>query len=113
MVEKANSSIDVSSYLNGKLALDALEQALENELTDLLPGVIFLDINMPVMNGWEFLDLLIEKDIKSKLHARIYIVSSSIDKSDFEKAKTYDNVADYLVKPLSRSDFVKYLGDAS
>ncbi len=109
MVEKAYPSIEVSSFLNGKIAIDRLESVLNSNYTDAFPGVIFLDINMPVMNGWEFLDSIEQRGFKQRIDARIYIVSSSIDKSDFEKAKTYSNVADYLVKPLSKTDFVKYL----
>ncbi|KPQ00292.1 MAG: two component signal transductions system response regulator [Bacteroidetes bacterium HLUCCA01] len=109
MVEKSHPDIQVVSFLNGKLAFDALSDAMQSGSQDELPSVVFLDINMPVMNGWEFLDAMIQRGFHSQLSARIYIVSSSIDKSDFEKAKTYDNVSDYLVKPLSKSDFEKYL----
>ncbi|MCH8522909.1 MAG: response regulator [Balneolales bacterium] len=112
MVEKAYPNTLVASFLNGKLAHDTLLKIVEDKDADEFPDVIFLDINMPVMNGWEFLDSLVEKQIKEKVTAKIYIVSSSIDKSDFEKAKTYDNVADYLVKPLSKSDFIKYLAES-
>ncbi|MCC5925189.1 MAG: response regulator [Bacteroidetes bacterium] len=112
MVEKAYPNTLVASFLNGKLAQDTLLKIVEDKDADEFPDVIFLDINMPVMNGWEFLDSLVEKQIKEKVTAKIYIVSSSIDKSDFEKAKTYDNVADYLVKPLSKSDFIKYLAES-
>lgn len=109
MVEKSHPDIQVISFLNGKLAFDQLTAAMQADNPEEMPSVVFLDINMPVMNGWEFLDAMIQEQFNTRLNARIYIVSSSIDKSDFEKAKTYDNVSDYLVKPLSKSDFEKYL----
>lgn len=112
MVEKSRPGIEVSAFLNGRIAFEEMEHVFSGGDENSLPDVIFLDINMPVMNGWEFLDALQEAGYSDKLSTRIFIVSSSIDKSDFEKAKTYSIVSDYLIKPLSRSDFSKYLSES-
>jgi len=66
------------------------------------PVVLFLDINMPTMSGWEFLEQfdLLHDDIKNAI--RIYILSSSVDDRDRERASANKYVIDYLVKPISK-----------
>lgn len=65
-------------------------------------AVLFLDINMPVMNGWEFLERFEELDPAIKNRVKIYILSSSVDKRDIEKAKANKNIVHYLIKPLTK-----------
>ena len=65
-------------------------------------AILFLDINMPVMNGWEFLERFEELDAELKKRIKIYILSSSVDKRDIEKAKADKNVMHYLIKPLTK-----------
>ncbi len=65
-------------------------------------AILFLDINMPVMNGWEFLERFNELDTELKKRVKIYILSSSVDKRDIEKAKADKNVMHYLIKPLTK-----------
>lgn len=60
------------------------------------PNYLFLDLNMPEMNGWDFL----ENFTCDKTNAEIYILSSSVDKRDINKAYTYAHVKKYLSKPL-------------
>ena len=59
--------------------------------------IIFLDINMPMMNGWQFL----EKIASQNMSPTIYILTSSVDRNDIEKARTYKNVKAFLTKPLT------------
>jgi response regulator RpfG family c-di-GMP phosphodiesterase len=103
-MELANSKL-VNHILikdSGKKALGYLKSGDEPH-TDL----IFLDINMPIMNGWEFLaeyDKL-TKDLKSK--AVVIMLSTSENPTDIEKSKGWACVSDYLTKPLT----VKILED--
>ena len=55
---------------------------------------------MPIMDGWQFLDEFIR--IKTKKTIKVYIVSSSVNPTDIERAKTYNMVSNYIVKPISR-----------
>ena len=60
--------------------------------------VIFLDINMPQMTGWQFL----EQIANLNMNPTVYILTSSIDKNDITKARTYKNVKAFLTKPLTQ-----------
>jgi CheY-like chemotaxis protein len=98
LLNKIDFSEDVAVFQNGKEAIDALKFTLRNK--NELPDVILLDLNMPIMDGWQFLDEFIR--IKSEKQIKIYIVSSSVDPSDIERANTYNMVSNYIVKPISR-----------
>ncbi|MCF0048494.1 response regulator [Dyadobacter sp. LJ53] len=69
--------------------------------------VLFLDINMPVMSGWEFLDAY--SSFEDKLHSQIKIIilSSSIDPEDIEQARNHPLVSGYFPKPLSKETLMK------
>ncbi|GGZ41990.1 response regulator [Echinicola pacifica] len=83
------------------------EEALAHILSNAdIPYYIFLDINMPLMNGWEFLDELDKLDII--LNLTIFMLTSSIDQADRDRVKTYSRVNQFLVKPLQRT-FVQSL----
>lgn len=84
-------------FKNGQEALDGITPHISNN--DKLPDIIFLDISMPLMNGWQFLDQLVKIPINKKI--KIFIVSSSIDPYDMEKSNSYDIVTDYLYKPIT------------
>ncbi|MBR9854550.1 MAG: response regulator [Algicola sp.] len=85
----------------------ALEYIVSNQKeTDALPDVIFLDINMPIMDGFQFMDELVDVLPKLGKPIRVYLVSSSIDPKDIKKAKRNSAITDYLVKPL-KSELIK------
>ena len=65
-------------------------------------AILFLDINMPLMNGWQFLEKFADLDERVKERVKIYILSSSVDKRDIQKAKENKYVKHYLVKPLTK-----------
>ena len=78
--------------------------------SDELPDVILLDINMPVMDGWQFLDEFVKIKPMIKKKITIYMVSSSIDDADLERARGYEEVSDFIVKPVKEEDLEKMLG---
>jgi CheY-like chemotaxis protein len=89
---------EVISFLNGSDALEELTK-LKNDNQE-LPGIILLDINMPIMDGWEFLTEFRKLNSTAPKKIPIYIVSSSIANEDFEKSKTFPEIIDYLSKPV-------------
>ncbi len=112
IVERTLASFDlvksIKIFSNGKLAIDFLEAAIDNP--DQVPDIILLDLTMPVMDGWQFLEnyLLLKPRIGKKI--TIYVVSSSIDPTDMERAKAISEVTDYIVKPLSKEKLISLLG---
>ncbi len=86
-------------YKNGQEALDAFKAMLEHQ--EELPDIIMLDLNMPVMDGWEFLEEFVKIKPRSEKRITIYIVSSSINPKEIEKAKSISDVSDYIVKPVT------------
>lgn len=84
-------------FNNGKNAIDTLRKIILAE--DTLPDLILLDLNMPIMDGWDFLDEFTQIPCKKKI--TIYIITSSIDSEDLKKAKTYTNVSNYILKPIT------------
>ncbi|MBQ4819837.1 response regulator [Aquimarina sp. MMG016] len=88
-------------FENGKDALYHFEALLKNLNRDNIPEIIFLDINMPIMDGWEFLNKFTQIKNKFGKVITLYIVSSSINPVDIEKAKNINSVKDYIIKPIT------------
>jgi len=88
-------------FNDGKDGIDYFESLLQNFTKDNIPEVILLDINMPIMDGWEFIERFTK--IKNKFHRQItlYVVSSSINVTDVDRAKSLSSVENYLVKPVN------------
>ena len=84
------SAVDGLDYLSG------LEE--KNEAA---PEIIFLDICMPIVNGWQFLAYLKTLPISFLSHTKLYMLTASTDQSDIIRAKKFDIVEDYLVKPIT------------
>lgn len=100
VLKSAKVTDNVVSFLNARDALDDLLDSLESKSND-LPELILLDINMPVMNGWEFLDILEPRLQEKNKRINVAILSSSVYQKDKEKAEKYDAVVDYISKPLT------------
>lgn len=84
-------------YSNGKLAIEGLDryyQEYEN-----MPDLILVDLNMPVMDGWQFLENY--KNILQSVGQLVFIVSSSIDPADIKRAKEFPFVKEFIYKPIT------------
>lgn len=106
LIKKAILNTEIMACLNGKFAID---QLLEIQRTDpaKLPDYILLDINMPIMNGWEFLDEYKRLNIDPLGKTKIYIISSSVFSNDINKARSYPLVKDFISKPLNVDKIVE------
>jgi CheY-like chemotaxis protein len=111
MLNKSLFCSEIITALNGQEALNyysnLLNSASETEKSE-YPRLIFLDLNMPVMGGWEFLDNFSNSFFKHFEETKVIVLSSTIDPEDFEKAKQYPMVIKSLSKPLTR-DMLKYI----
>lgn len=104
ILESTGLAKQIHSFYNGSDAIKHLKN-IENLSGDDCPDVIFLDINMPIMNGWEFLEEYHGLCGRFPKPVVVYVVSSSIDSYDIKKSKQYQAVTDYIVKPVTR---IKY-----
>lgn len=96
--ERLDRQDDLLFFLNGEDALIYMKGVIDGINPN--PDIIFLDINMPIMDGWDFLNELQKiNDTGFKL-PDIYMVSSSIDDKDLIKSKTFPIITDYIVKPI-------------
>jgi len=85
-------------FSNGQEAFDHLKQIIVQKET--IPEVILLDLNMPIMDGWQFLDELTKLNLEKQTN--IYVLSSSIDPEDVKKVKKHPIVNNYIIKPIRR-----------
>ncbi|ANH79801.1 response regulator receiver protein [Niabella ginsenosidivorans] len=96
---RQNKGYKLDFFENGQKAMDVLETAIADNPSG-IPDIILLDIEMPVMNGWQFMNKyrLLPPEIKDRIS--VYMVSSSFSDEDQERVKSYPEIVDYIVKPL-------------
>ncbi|WP_339707529.1 response regulator [uncultured Kriegella sp.] len=100
---------EIMVFENGQDAIDALTEMVEQHKE--LPEIIFVDLNMPIMNGWEFLEDFVKIPNKSREEVTVYIISSSVDPRDLERIKSYKVVNNYILKPISTNDLEEILNN--
>lgn len=108
VIVKASFSETILTAKNGEQALEYFNSILGKEHENKLPQLIFLDLNMPVMDGWEFLDNFSLKKYSAVNSIKIVVLSSTIDPEDLEKCKKYPMVIDFLSKPIT-TNMLSYL----
>ncbi len=105
MVQTVGISEKAETVTSGRQGLVLLEEKIASG--EPLPKVIFLDINMPLMNGWEFLEKYKEMPSSIRSQINLYMLSSSVYPEDINKAKSYEDVVDYITKPLTKEILLK------
>jgi CheY-like chemotaxis protein len=103
VIKKAGITQKVYTAENGKQALEMIERSCQKDYQGedaCCPELILLDLNMPIMNGFEFLDALDQRWGLNPQITKIYLLTSSTNPNDVEKAKRYA-IAGYIEKPLT------------
>lgn len=99
MLERVSDKFEVSVYLTALSALKVLKAQRES------PDAILLDINMPQINGWKFLECLNKMDVFTD----VIMLTASVHDEDMKKAKEFPQVKGFFQKPLNKEKIVKLL----
>ncbi|RZK10831.1 MAG: response regulator [Flavobacterium sp.] len=104
VISKANFASQIVTCVNGEEAMKYLEkpETIEENSNAEQSLLILLDLNMPVMDGWEFLEQFSTKLQNQYTTTKIILLSSSIDPNDIKKSKDFSMVVDFLPKPLTK-----------
>jgi len=106
-IQLTRAAADILSFQSAESALDYLKE--NQAVPDRLPDFLFLDINMPVMDGWMFLDDFEAVAPRLAKPITVFMVSSSIDPKDVARANAHQRVARYLTKPITLNQFAELI----
>jgi CheY-like chemotaxis protein len=96
----------IITFSDGEKVIQYLTDNKKN--TENIPDIIFLDVNMPIMDGWQFMEeyATIKADIKKKVN--IFMWSSSVNPIDIERASEISEISDYIIKPIKLEDVKRF-----
>ncbi len=110
VITKSGFANDIVTLANGQEAVVYLQNELQKTGGKGPKLLILLDLNMPVMDGWEFLQQFTEKLREAYADTRIILLSSSVDPNDIRKAKDFSMVLDFFPKPLTKEMLESIIG---
>ncbi|HXD77880.1 MAG TPA: response regulator [Puia sp.] len=102
-----NVGCTIREFADGELAIDKLKEICGE--ANLLPDIIFVDLSMPVMDGWEFLNEYDRLWPSLGKPIELFIVSSSISPQEVERSKSYRAVTDFLIKPVAKGKIAEIM----
>jgi len=105
-LEVSEKVITILQFHDGEEAIDYFLEHKDDEVK--IPDLVFLDLNMPFMDGWQFLDQLTANEFKKQL-ITIYICTSSNSRIDQRRFESYPQLEGYLIKPIPRKEFIDTL----
>ncbi len=101
IIEKTYEGATITDFTDPQEGFDYIVKKYSNSNSD-ERSILLLDISMPVLNAWDFLDLFDKLDAHVKNKVKIHILSSSVNKQDMMRAQSNRNVEYYLIKPLTK-----------
>lgn len=109
MIEAADIAEHIYTHTGAKSAIEFLKNVskLPDISKEVLPDVIFLDIDMPLMDGFQFLDEFEKLSEQTRNKCKVVMLTSSINPQDVNKSKKYSYVKAYINKPLSQGSLEK------
>ncbi|MDX2191598.1 MAG: response regulator [Bacteroidota bacterium] len=107
LIQSVYPNMIISSFQNPLKAIEYLELNAKN--TEILPDLVLLDLNMPLMNGWMFLESynIIKEDFKKEI--TLYLLTSSVFDGDIKRSHSFPVVSYYLQKPIDMEIFQKLI----
>lgn len=107
ILSKQEKVESINTFINGLEALNYLKENANKDTA--LPDILFLDLFMPIMDGWQFLTEFANLESNYLNKITIYICTSSISPHDVERAKSINIVSDYIIKPISKTKLIDIL----
>lgn len=111
MIESINMTENIFIHSGAKSALEYLKniEKIKIGAENFLPELIFLDIDMPLMDGFQFIDEFDKLSDTTKLYCKIVLLTSSLDPKDISKSKKNTQILKYMNKPLSQDNLKKLI----
>lgn len=100
LLKKQNPNYKISSCSNGKSAIKYLSKIAQNN-PHKLPDIILLDLNMPIMSGWEFIDKFVHSNLLHIKNMQVFVMSCSLFKDEIQQINKIKEIKTYISKPLS------------